>query len=247
MFLFNKNVVYREKYFLYQYNDNNYRIVLHKYCREKGFEDLFPKKENPIILQTEPEEVERISLSRSKRSIREICLCNNFQYFVTLTVDSKYCDRFHLDDCQDNLRKHFKKIKRKFKDFAYIFITEKHKNGAFHFHGLIKGIPTSEFYTNQNDYLSCHLFDDLGFNSFSIIKDYYKCCNYMTKYITKDCVKNSSGTVYISSRGLKKAQKYDIKPLDIGWGFENDFCKIRDFSLSDLTTDEKLKILLTDL
>lgn len=242
---FSKKDVYKEKYFLYQYNDNTFRLVLHKYCREKGFEDIFPKKENPIILQQLPEEVERVSLSRTRRNVRELCLCNDFEFFTTLTVDSKYADRFHLDECQELLRKHFKRIKRKYSDFKYIFITEKHKNGAFHFHGLIRGIPRSEFYINDNGYSSCHLFDTLGFNSFSLIKDYDKCCNYITKYITKDCVKNSKGTVYISSRGLKKADKYEVLPLDIGWGFENDFVKIKDFNINNLTTDEKLKILLT--
>ncbi|MCI8291366.1 MAG: hypothetical protein HFJ25_03840 [Clostridia bacterium] len=111
----------------------------------------------------------------------------------------------------------------------------------FIFTGLIKGI--SDFYTNSNGYLSHSLFDELGFNSFSVIKDYSKTCNYILKYITKDCVKNEKGTIYISSRGLKKADKYEIKPLDIDWTFENDFCQVRDYQISQMTEKELLSFM----
>lgn len=80
----------------------------------------------------------RCSLSRTKRNIREIALSNDFEYFATITVASEKADRFNLDECQEKLRKIFKKLKRKNKNFAYIFITEKHQNGAFHFHRSCK-------------------------------------------------------------------------------------------------------------
>lgn len=76
-----------------------------------------------------------------------------------------------------------------------------------------------------------------GFNSFSKIKDFNKCCNYITKYITKDCVKNEQGTVYISSRGLKKASRSQIGAINLDWSYENDFCKIKDFKLSETNND----------
>lgn len=46
-----------------------------------------------------------------------------------------------------------------------------------------------------------------------------------------------SGTVYISSRGLKKADKYEINPINLDWSFENDFCSIKDLKLSELDKD----------
>lgn len=187
VFKFSKNQVYDTKYILYQYNDENIRIVKQRYCRKKGFEDI---NQCNIIPQTEDEEIKRISLSRTRRNIRELALSNGFDYFATLTINSEYCDRFHLTECQELLRKKLKKLKRKNKDFAYLFITEEHKNGAFHFHGLIKGVE--DFYINQNGYLSHSLFDEIGFNSFSKIRDYTKTCNYILKYITKSCVKNEA-------------------------------------------------------
>lgn len=238
-FLYNKNQVYRDKYYLYQYNDNYIRIVHNKYTKLKGYEELMTTN-NPKI---EPDEIERISISRTRRNIREIALSNGFEYFATLTINSQYCDRFHLTECQTLLRKKLYKLKRKNPNFAYLFITEKHKNGAFHFHGLVKGI--TDFYYNQNGYLSHSLFDEIGFNSFSQIRDYNKTCNYILKYITKDCVKNEQGTVYISSRGLKKADKYEIKPIQLDWTYNNDFCDIIDIDLTK--TDKELLIRLQDI
>ena len=198
-FIFTKNQVYSDKFFLYQYNDENIRIVHQKYCRKKGFENIH---KDIYIPQTEPAEVERVSISRTRRNIRELALSNQFEYFATLTINSDYCDRFHLTDCQNLLRQKLKKLKRKNSEFAYIFITEKHKNGAFHFHGLVKGID--DFYINENGYLSHKLFDEIGFNSFSKIKDYTKCCNYILKYITKDCVKNEARyCLYLFARSKK--------------------------------------------
>lgn len=236
-FLYNNHDVYRETYRLYQYNDNDFRIVLNKYCRQKGFEDV---KTNNYIPKTDSEEVQRVSLSRSRKRIREIALCNDFEYFATITVNSKNCDRFSLSACQESLRKKLHKLKRKNKNFAFLFITEKHKDGAFHFHGLVRGL---ELYINNNGYFSNSVFDEIGFNSFSKIKDYTKCCNYICKYITKDCIKNEHNQIYFCSRGLKKPLSYNIKPIDIDWKYENDFVKLSDFSLSDLSEEQIIKFM----
>lgn len=140
MFNYNKNDVYKTKYFMYQYNDTNFRILKQKFCRERGFE-LIEKVKDKVkeTVKTDKEECNRISLSRSKRFIREISLCNNFDYFVTLTVDKENCDRYDVDICQDHLKHILKNyqlnMKKTYKkDFKYVLITEKHKDGAFHFH-----------------------------------------------------------------------------------------------------------------
>lgn len=232
-FLFNKKEIYKDKYYIYYYNDNTFRIVCNKYTKEKGFEEV----KNYIDFLGDEEETKRTSLSRTKRNIREIALCNNFTHFATLTVSDQN-KRYSLEKVQAQLKYIIQeKIRRKNKDFRYIFITEKHKDGAYHFHGLVSDLP---LYTNNNGYLSNKAFDCLGFNSFSVIKDYNKCCNYITKYITKDCVKNSSNQIYISSRGLKKAEKYEIKPISIDWKYENDFCKVADYNYNELTPQQKL-------
>ena len=108
--LFKSADVYDDTYRLYHYQDDVYRLVYYK-KRQKGWErepkqpvtdgyniyDLADYKYNiPQKQVTNEKEIERISLSRTKRKIKEICLCNNFKYFVTLTIDSKNADRFSL-------------------------------------------------------------------------------------------------------------------------------------------------------
>lgn len=190
---------------------------------------------------TSSQEIERISLSRSKNNIKNICLSNNFDFFATFTVSSKSADRFSLQEVQDKMKKICNKIKRKNKEFKYIYITEKHENGAFHFHGMVKNI---DLYTNENGYLSSKDFDELGFNSFSKIKDYNACCNYITKYITKECVKNENNQIYFCSRGLSKGSDeymvdYDLKQIfsNTKKVFENEYCQKIDFEIDKLSLE----------
>lgn len=238
-FLFNKHDVYDTRFFVYTYNDNNIRIVKSKFCRKPGFEE----QKKLGIYDYNSDEVQRCSLSRTKRMIKELSLCNDFSHFATLTVDSNMADRYSLDNVQEKLKKLLKKIKRNNKEFRYIFITEKHKDGAFHFHGLIGGLNNDIFLTNKYGYLEIPLFsENLGYNSFSLIKDYTRVCNYITKYITKACVKNSHNQIYISSRGLKKASREEFKYIDFKPSYSNDYCDILDIEINKLTREENLNL-----
>lgn len=141
-FLFSQNYAFSSKCYLYNYNNRYFRICFLKACRGKGFEDI-----SSNIIKTDKEEVNRISLSRTRRNIRELALCNDFEYFCTITVNSAKCDRYSLDEVQDNLRKCLRNIRNNSDDFKYLILTEKHKDGAFHFHGLMSGV--SDLYVNQ--------------------------------------------------------------------------------------------------
>ena len=235
--------IYNNTYFsLCRFPDKN------AYCYERKRERRLKADWEKNL--TDNKEIERISLSRTKNNIKNICLSNNFEYFCTMTVNSKNADRFSLQEVQDKMKKICKSIKRKNKDFAYIYITEEHKNGAFHFHGMVKNI---DLYINKNFYLSSADFDKLGYNSFSPIKDYNKCCNYITKYITKDCVKNENNQIYFCSRGLSKGfEEYmidsDLKKIFVvpegakSPVFENEYCQKIDFSIDRLNIEHSKRL-----
>lgn len=237
-FLFSKNLVYHSKCYLYNYNNRFFRISFLKSCRDKGFEDI------SVSTKTDKKEVDRISLSRTRRNIRELALCNDFEYFCTMTVNSSKCDRYSLDEVQDNLRKCLRNIRNNSECFKYLIITEKHTDGAFHFHGLMSGV--SDLYINKYGYMSNSKLDILGFNSFSKIKSIEKVANYILKYISKDCVKNSKNQVYISSRGLKKAERTQLNTNiknDIEFSFSNDYVYILDFDVQKADRNFLLKIM----
>lgn len=79
------------------------------------------------------------SLERAKRrarvAVRDLGLCNDFRFFVTLTLDQTRINRYepgevlrHLNHWLDN------NVRRK--GLAYVLVPEHHKDGAIHFHGF---------------------------------------------------------------------------------------------------------------
>lgn len=135
-FIFNSQDVEKKRTYLYQYNDENFRVVSMKVqTKSKGFEEI--KKKEDFVKHAEKHEVDRISLSRTKKNIRELALCNDFKYFATITVSSERCDRYSLDDCQNLLKKKFRYCqdlaRKDGLKFKYLFITERHKDRCFSF------------------------------------------------------------------------------------------------------------------
>ena len=232
---------------LYHYFGDNYRLVLYN-KREKGWE----KQKSNLYNSSDIEEVARISLSRTKREIKDICLSNNFKYFVTLTVSSEKCDRFSLEDCQTLLKRLLKtyaqKIKRNGQDkFHYILITEKHEKGGFHFHGFFSTMLENDLFLNANNCFDSHYFTEkLGFFSCSLVRDSFKSANYIMKYITKDCVRNSHNQIYMCSRGLARCDTFEVpagQVSDLSNGFfkwSNEFCKVRDFNINDISQKDNI-------
>ena len=72
---------------------------------------------------------------RAKKQVYELCACNDFDLFFTLTLDPERIDRYD-----------YKAAVRKFGQWAdnqvrrrglrYVAVPELHKDGAVHFHGL---------------------------------------------------------------------------------------------------------------
>lgn len=90
----------------------------------------------------------RASIARSKRraltALRDYSLCNNFRYFVTLTLDKARIDRYDyaviihaMSTWADNM------VRRK--GLRYILVPERHKDGALHFHGFFpEGVEVTD-------------------------------------------------------------------------------------------------------
>lgn len=249
-------------YKIEQYNDNCFRII----CTKDDNTVFYNNKEHHI---TDDEELDRISISRAKRRIRQYSKCNNFEYFITVTINSANCNRYSLSDCQKLLRKTLKFYKRKNSDFAYLFITEKHVDGAYHFHGLLKGINdedlielkkedfserswykmTKKLKPRQKLYSLKHFDSRIGFITLTVIDDLARATTYICKYISKSPIRSLSNYLYISSRGLKLPISYQIMPIDLDRFstfksfYENDFCKTFDFDLSCLDSSDILYLM----
>lgn len=243
-------------FILYNYGSTGYyRLVKLKNI------DKFPKFQSKIHQTTSTDNIYKSNISRSKSTVKDIVLSNDFNFFVTLTIKNDY-NRYNIDNCFTYLRKFCKKFKRKFKTFDYLFIAEYHKDGAIHFHGVCN-IPLNafelDFYPRtfkskkDNKFYHCFsstLFDEFGRNSFQLIKSKACTSSYILKYISKDCVRTSTHRLYMCSHGLERADKtyLDNDKLDKIFTknrkyFENDFCKMIDFKADDLNSHEKFDIM----
>lgn len=87
-----------------------------------------------------PEDIERAQ-RRARSKIRDYALCNDFKFFVTLTLDGSRIERYdpapivkHLQTWLDN------HVRRQ--GLKYILIPERHRDGALHFHGFFNDALT---------------------------------------------------------------------------------------------------------
>ena len=78
------------------------------------------------------------SMRRARAKLRRLALATGFDFFVTLTLDPAKIDRYDGEAvvkalgrwCDNMVRRH---------GLRYILVPERHKDGAYHFHGFMAG------------------------------------------------------------------------------------------------------------
>lgn len=185
------------------------------------------------------------SISRAKTKIFEYAICNEFDYFVTLTINPKKYDSKNLDKYYKDLSQFIRNYRRLYNTkIDYVLVPERHKSGAWHMHGLIKGIVKDHLIFNQNGYLTWTKYHDkFGYISLDAIKNRLAVAKYITKYITKNTdntVTELNKKTYYCSRGLKKSEtiiegiaNYNIFNNAFVWDFENDYVKVKDMTKTE--------------
>ena len=202
------------------------------------------------LLSTE-EKLERFesSISRTKSKIFELAMCNEFEYFVTLTLDAEKQDRFALQTFSKKFGQFVRDLNKKRPNgqkIEYLLIPEQHKDGAWHFHGLIKGLTKDDLKKNIRGYLEWFAYSKrFGFFNCSPLKSHEAACKYITKYVTKDVKKatalKSGFHSYYASQGLKRREVLNKNDFGLnllfdpkgGFDFENDWVKILWLEISD--------------
>lgn len=176
------------------------------------------------------------SLSRSKSAVFELALCNPWEYFVTLTLDSTKYDRYNLSKFRKDLSQFIRNYNRLHMcSIKYLLIPEQHKDGAWHMHGLFHNVPESALSINKNGYKDWKAYSEkFGFCSVDMVRDSEKVSSYITKYISKDLSDRKTelnAHLYYASKGLKRSDvlyKGAVLNADsLKWDFENDYVKIK--------------------
>lgn len=191
------------------------------------------------------------SISRTKARVFELAACNEFQHFCTFTQDEKLRDRFDLSDFRKDFAQLVRNINRgRETKIKYLLIPEKHKNGAWHMHGLLSGLRPDdlrpfELTENIPERLKkmirggTAVYDwtryrrAFGYFTCTEIESREACAKYVTKYISKDLqktVREGGEHLFFASQGLKGRQtliKNCADPCPVEkWDFENDFIRI---------------------
>lgn len=86
------------------------------------------------------------NIRRAQRMIEGYALCNDWDWFVTLTLNGKYRSRSDLDQFRRDLSSMIRKIRmRTAAPVSFLLVPELHKSGdGWHMHGLIHGLPETE-------------------------------------------------------------------------------------------------------
>lgn len=78
------------------------------------------------------------SMRRARAKLRRLALANDFQWFVTLTLDQMKVDRWEAAAIMKTANRWLDNMVRRH-GLRYILVPERHKDGAFHFHGFMAG------------------------------------------------------------------------------------------------------------
>lgn len=211
---------------IYHYTDGIYKIV--QWYRPVGHFGPGPA-ENHKHYDKKLES----SLSRSRRVILEKALCNHWEYFCTLTISKDKFDRSDLIAWRDTFTQWLRDYRKKGHQVKYLIVPEQHKDGSWHAHGLLSGIPASDliyfdtmdkngYRTPQGRRLPLKLRNSeyqcwmpyhqkFGFCSLGAIQNHVAASFYMTKYMTKDndrLVSTVGLKSYYCSTGLATATKH---------------------------------------
>lgn len=134
------------------------------------------------------------STTRSKNKIYSIARSNTWDYFITLTFNKDKVNRYDYESCCNKLKNWLDRYRRECLDLHYLIVPEQHKDGAWHFHGLISGGDYSSFVDSGKKDKKNVIYNidnyKLGFTTATRIRDTLKASSYICKYITKDCYKN---------------------------------------------------------
>ena len=118
--------VVRPVYTVYQYTESIYKVVKFKHTDSlPRFEDSTNEKSDTVRFDS--------SISRSRRIVLELALCNHWDYFFTGTIAPVKHDRYDWDTLRKKFKESVKYWRKKYDcDILYLVIPEHHKNGAWH-------------------------------------------------------------------------------------------------------------------
>lgn len=123
------------------------------------------------------------SFNRTVAHLYDLLHSNEWQYFITLTLDPKIVrDRYDYQ-CSIDCIQHFTDLLYR-SGSCYVIVPERHEDGAWHFHGVLNNVADSQLDVNYDQYFTLRQYH-YGYSSVSSIVDTAKAANYILKYMVK--------------------------------------------------------------
>lgn len=167
------------------------------------------------------EHISEVSMKRTQKKVFDYARCNDWEWFVTFTFSPKKIDRYDYDLCAKKISKWLNNIRRSSPHLSYIVVPERHKDGAWHFHGLFSGLDDRQIvwtgkyvikrvrmlnrskYVRTSDKIYKFGSYKLGWMTATKVREKERVTSYITKYVTKDLCNASYGRKrYWCSRNL---------------------------------------------
>ena len=244
-----QGVVYQKNIgILKEYTDDYFKLIHMRALRQAGFEESSAIK-NKKNSASNTEKLAQ-SLSRSRATVFELAICNQWDYFVTLTIDGQKYDRSNLRIYMKSFSKWLNNYNyQNQSDIRYLLIPENHQDGSWHMHGLLSAVPLSDLklFTLQ-DHLPYRLRKKIssgrsiydwpryrsafGWSVAEPIMSKEACAKYITKYITKSLAESRIALnhhPFYCSQGLNRAKEIyraEIKRM-FNPDYANDYVAVK--------------------
>lgn len=247
-----ENMVFAHNWgFLRRYDNQHSKLTVCRTVRRPGFEEINPKKKTQKGAAGNSGKLNR-NVKRAKSTVYELALCNDWEWFVTLTFDKeKVSSRYAFTELMASFRKWLSnyKSRRGLPNFRYLVVPEQHSDGAWHLHGLLSGIPERDLHAFSLDETIPYKIRErlsqgvpvynwttysrkFGYTTLERVQSHEAVCKYITKYITKDlyrAVSQLNAHMYYASAKLNRAELLHSGSIlrDFTPDFENDYVKIK--------------------
>lgn len=197
------------------------------------------------------------AVRRAKSIIRDVILCNPFELWATFTFNPEKTDRYNIQLCKKQMMNWLKNQQYKNGKFEYLIVPEYHKDGALHFHALIKNYtgalePATDDKTGkQIKQRGRKVFRfpgyTLGFTNVKQIEatpeSYSTLATYISKYVTKDMLNEPGKKRYWHSKQLEMP-RVEYNPPDWYKTVEPDWSHESEFGITKIFSSDKLKGLI---
>ena len=169
---------------------------------------------DPELAGERKERSAAVSMNRTVNEVYSLARSNRWDWFFTMTFSPEKVNRYDFEECSKKLTLWLNNMRKRYApDMVYLVVPERHKDGAFHFHGLFANIGDMPLIdSGKKDEQERIIYNigsyHLGFTTVTAVGDSSRASSYLSKYISKDLCSVTFGKKrYWCSRNINRAKE----------------------------------------